>query len=213
MAPSMKLTYFDLPGLGEPVRLALAQSGVEWEDNIINFDDWLALKPATPLGQLPVLEVDGVLIPQSLAQLRYVGKIGGLYPTDPIQAAFCDAAADACTDVFGPMRNSYEEKDEKKKASHCYLLSLSHALALWHLYRWLAKMEKVLESAGGMYFAGGKLSIGDIAVVARLNWIKTGTLEDIPPTIVDGSSLLSSLVERVMAEPKIAAYMKSRTKK
>ncbi|CAN0280229.1 unnamed protein product, partial [Hapterophycus canaliculatus] len=58
-----------------------------------------------------------------------------------------------------------------------------------------------------------QLSIGDIAVVARLNWIKTGSLEGIPPTIVDGSPLLSSLVERVMAEPRIATYMESRIKK
>lgn len=71
--------------------------------------------PAVPFGQLPILEVDGVVIPQSLAQLRYVGKIGGLYPTDPMEAAFCDAAADTFTDVYRPMRNSYDEKDEAKK--------------------------------------------------------------------------------------------------
>ncbi|CAM9234343.1 unnamed protein product, partial [Hapterophycus canaliculatus] len=57
------------------------------------------------------------------------------------------------------------------------------------------------------------LSIADIAIVARLNWLKTGVLEGIPPTIVDGSPLLSSLVERVMAEPRIVAYMESRPKK
>ncbi|CAM9234419.1 unnamed protein product, partial [Hapterophycus canaliculatus] len=103
------------PGLGEPVRLALAQSGVDWEDNVINGDDWLVLKPTLPFGQLPILEVDGVIIPQSLAQLRYVGKIGGLYPTNPIQAAFCDAAADTLTDIYIPIRNSFEQKDQKKK--------------------------------------------------------------------------------------------------
>lgn len=61
------------------------------------------------------MEVDGVVIPQSLAQLRYVGKIGGLYPTDPIQAALADAAADALTDIFAPMRAAYEEQDGEKK--------------------------------------------------------------------------------------------------
>ncbi|CAN0530243.1 unnamed protein product, partial [Scytosiphon promiscuus] len=57
------------------------------------------------------------------------------------------------------------------------------------------------------------LSIGDIAVVTRLNWIKTGSLEGIPPSVVDGFPLLSSLMERVMAEPRIAEYMESRSKK
>ncbi|CAN0093395.1 unnamed protein product, partial [Hapterophycus canaliculatus] len=107
------------PGLGEPIRLALAQSGVEWEDNRISKDEWPALKSALPFGQLPILEVDGVVIPQSSAQLRYVGKIGGFYPTDPIQAAFCDAAADAVEDITDSMRGALYEKDPEKKVSCC----------------------------------------------------------------------------------------------
>lgn len=62
------------------------------------------------------MEVDGTVIPQSFAQLRYVGKIGGLYPTDPIQAAFVDAAIDAVMDIHIPMRASIQEKDDDKKA-------------------------------------------------------------------------------------------------
>lgn len=30
-----------------------------------------------PNGQLPVLEIDGYVLPQSMAILRYVGKLGG----------------------------------------------------------------------------------------------------------------------------------------
>lgn len=58
-----------------------------------------------------------------------------------------------------------------------------------------------------------QLSIGDIAVVARLNWIRGGSLDGIPTTIADSCPLLLSLVDRVMAEPKIVAYMESRPKK
>ena len=32
-----------------------------------------------PNGQLPILEVDGKILPQSGAQLRYVGKIAGTH--------------------------------------------------------------------------------------------------------------------------------------
>ena len=55
-----------------------------------------------------------------------------------------------------------------------------------------------------------QLSIGDIAVVARLVWLNEGSLEGIPTTIVDEYPLLSSLIERVNAEPKIAAYHQKR---
>ena len=52
------------------------------------------------------MEVDGAIIPQSQAQMRYVGKIGGLYPTDPVQAAFADAAIDAVMDIHIPVSTS-----------------------------------------------------------------------------------------------------------
>lgn len=71
--------------------------------------------PATPNGQLPIMEVDGKVIPQSVAQIRYVGKVGGLYPTDPIEAALADAAIESVIDIHGPMRDSIQEKDDAKK--------------------------------------------------------------------------------------------------
>lgn len=74
---------------------------------------------------MPLLEVDGKVIPQSGAQIRYVGKIGGLYPTDPIDAAFADAAVDAVTDIHIPMRASIQEKDDEKKV--CTSTSTSSA--------------------------------------------------------------------------------------
>ena len=42
----LKLTYFNGRGRGEPARLILAQAGVEYEDNRIEFADWPALKPS-----------------------------------------------------------------------------------------------------------------------------------------------------------------------
>eukprot|EP00903_Cladosiphon_okamuranus_P014129 g13131.t1 len=206
MAP-IKFTYFDIEAMGEPVRLSLAQSGVEWEDIRVPFADWPALKPTTPNGQLPVMEVDEAVIPQSGAQMRFVGKIGGLYPTDPVQAAFADAAMDSVVDIHNPMRDSIQEKDAEKKTQ------MRKKLAETTIPAWLATMEKTLKLAGGQHFAGGKLSVGDIAVVARLNWIRNGSLDGIPTTIADGYPLLLSLVDRVMAEPKIVAYMESRPKK
>ncbi|CAM9740056.1 unnamed protein product [Ectocarpus sp. 12 AP-2014] len=118
MAP-IKFSYFNWESIGEPVRLALAQSGVEWVDDRVAGADWPALKPTLPNGQLPVMEVDGVVIPQSTAQLRYVGKIGGLYPTDPVQAALADAAIDTVNDINDPMRASIHEKGEEKKMQLC----------------------------------------------------------------------------------------------
>lgn len=46
MAPKYTITYFDVPGLGEPVRLALVMSGEEWEDKRLTYEEIVALKPS-----------------------------------------------------------------------------------------------------------------------------------------------------------------------
>lgn len=51
-----------------------------------------------------------------------------------------------------------------------------------------------------------QLSIGDIAVVCRLKWLKRGALDAVPVTILDDYPLLSALYDRVLSEPSIVAY-------
>jgi glutathione S-transferase len=56
-----RLIYFDAPvSRGEECRLALHLAGVEFEDVRIASADWPALKPKTPFGALPVLELPGL---------------------------------------------------------------------------------------------------------------------------------------------------------
>lgn len=50
-----KFYYFGIFGKGPAPALALAHSGLEFE--VIFPDDWQAMKPTTPWGHLPVLEV------------------------------------------------------------------------------------------------------------------------------------------------------------
>lgn len=42
--PSYKLTYFNITGLGEPIRYLLSYGGVDFEDKRVSFDEWPALK-------------------------------------------------------------------------------------------------------------------------------------------------------------------------
>ncbi|CAM9459648.1 unnamed protein product [Ascophyllum nodosum] len=146
------------------------------------------------------LELRKDFVEYSLTQLRYVGKIGGIYPEDALEAANADAVMDCVPDLHARLAPSVQAKDHDKKLE--LRKNFVEYAALW-----LGNLEHFLEAAGGKYFAGGKLSIGDIAVVARLNWLKDGTLEAVPTTIVDDYPLLSALVDRVMSEPRIVAYV------
>ena len=42
--PSYKLTYFDIRGRGEVVRLIFKAAEVEFEDKRVKFEEWGALK-------------------------------------------------------------------------------------------------------------------------------------------------------------------------
>ena len=45
MAPAYKLTYFNVKGLGEPIRFLLSYGGIEFEDHRIVGEEWPQVKP------------------------------------------------------------------------------------------------------------------------------------------------------------------------
>ena len=68
----LKLTYFDIPGRGEPARLAMHIGGIEFEDFRFPFDQFGEIKETTPLKQVPTLTVDGHQVTQSNGINRFV---------------------------------------------------------------------------------------------------------------------------------------------
>eukprot|EP00954_Amorphochlora_amoebiformis_P004867 381643-Amorphochlora_amoeboformis.AAC.1 len=87
----IKLTYFDIPGRGEPLRLAMWIGDMKFEDERIEFKDWPALKPKTCWGSLPMLTLpSGEEFAQTRTLGRFVGKKTGLYPEDPVAAMRVD---------------------------------------------------------------------------------------------------------------------------
>jgi prostaglandin-H2 D-isomerase / glutathione transferase len=101
--PKLKLYYFDIKGKGEPIRLFCAYAGLELEDiRYPSFEAFLAVKDKITFGQVPALDVDDGKheLVQSAAIMRYLSKLVGLYPEDPILAAKVDAALDQETDAF-----------------------------------------------------------------------------------------------------------------
>lgn len=71
---SITLKYFDIPGLGEPIRMALSYAGVRFTDQRLSREQFGAIKPELKFGQVPCLIVDGQEIFQSAAILRYIGR-------------------------------------------------------------------------------------------------------------------------------------------
>merc|ERR1712209_76390 len=81
--PMVKLTYFDLEGRGELIRLLLHAGNIDFEDLRFGFGEWAKHKPNTPFGSVPVLHWDGEEMAQTMAIVRFVArKVGMAGKTD-----------------------------------------------------------------------------------------------------------------------------------
>lgn len=200
--PKLKLTYFDIHGgRGEPARLALYLGGVAFEDDRISFQEFGAKRASYPFKRVPVLQIDDVELSQCNSINRYVGKLAGLYPSDPLQAAYCDEAMDAVEDIVSQQVVTMSIKDEtEKKAAR-------EALADGPLRLYLQKLQAMLEARGGDYFSDGRLTVADLKVMVVVRSLRSGILDYVPTDLPD--KLAPKLVEhldRVLGHPKVAEY-------
>lgn len=195
-----KLTYFNLTGLGEPIRYLLHQSGIKFEDKWLTIEEWPQIKPTMPLGQVPVLEIDGKPYVQSKAIGRLIAKRNNLYGANDIE----EYEVDATIDFFGDLTNlvsrwHWEENAEQKK-------KLKEQVDTTLLFTF-QKLEEQVKKNGG-FLVGGKLSWADLQITAHFemfdNLLCTDVAKDFPE--------LKKLKEKVRSLPKIKAYLDNRPK-
>jgi len=196
-----KLTYFDFAGgRGEPIRIALHAAGIDFEDNRLTFPEFGRMRRETPFNALPVLEIDGVALTQSNAICRYIGKMAGLYPADPIQALYCDEALDAVEDLSHHIGQTFGLEGEELRAAREKLVDG------W-LTTFLKGLGALLERGGGQYFAGDTLTIADLKVLMQTRWLRSGALDHVPGDLVD--RIAPNLLEhqaRIEADPVVTAW-------
>ncbi|VDL65977.1 unnamed protein product [Nippostrongylus brasiliensis] len=93
-----KLTYFNGRGLAEAARQLFILADQEYEDVRLTREEFAALKPNLPFGQVPILEIDGHEIAQSKTICRYLANIFGFAGKDAVESAIIDSLADQWTD-------------------------------------------------------------------------------------------------------------------
>lgn len=197
--PSYKLTYFNGKGRGECARMLFAAAGVEFDDNRVEFADWPALKPNTPLGSLPVLNVDDKVVATSQAINRYLAREFKLYGQNLEETACIDMVCEVVLEIFTDMIGYSFEKDEKAKEEKGKKLYLETAPKL------NAYLEKKLGS--NTFFVGSTLTLADIwFYVVMEMFMVPGKSDD----ALDKFPKLKALKDRVAANEKIAAYIKKR---
>ncbi len=203
--PNYKLTYFDFDGgRGEPIRIALHAAGIEFEDERLSFPEFGEARGKLRFNAVPVLEIDGAQITQSNAISRYIGKMAGLYPTDDLQALYCDEVLESLEDLNNHIVQTIGlEGDELQQARQ--------ELANGRMPVFLKGLDSLLTRGGGEYFADGRLTIADIKACLQVRSLRSGLLDHIPTDIVDRlAPNLAKHQERVLADSPVADYYASR---
>ncbi|CEG48312.1 glutathione s [Plasmopara halstedii] len=203
--PKLKLTYMPHPGRAEAIRLALHIGGIDFEDERITREELVARKPSLPFHQLPVLEVDGEIVAQSLAILRYAGKLSGLYPmTTPLAAYRVDELFSIIDEMFNNLLwgASYREKDSEKQ------LAMRANLSTSIVPKTLGFLEKVISRNKGSYATGAHLTVADLAIYGVLLGFKAG-IPGFPKTIADSYENLQRVFKLVAEHPKVIEWNSS----
>lgn len=214
----MKLMYFDIKGKAEGIRLALAYAGLPFED--YRFQDraeFMEKKQSgeLPYGQVPALFVDGQVLVQTNAILRFIGKkaeTSTLYPTDPLLAAKVDAILDQEADMFcGLTVSKYKERFGfgflGKPDNEGILRETQQALNDEILPRHLSFFEKLLGSSSSGWLAGTEQpSIADFCLAPRIESLQGLSNDGISPDILTAYPRILAFLAKFKALPAVADW-------
>ena len=177
-----RVTYLNIKGFGEAIRLALHLGNVAFEDHRVSYAEIREMdkEGKLPYGQVPVLELKGKIYAQSGAILRWAGRQSGLYPEDQELQLQCDAIEDTLMDIkkllpavwYGSIlgRNP-ETKEPLVPISDDMKEEVLRGLNDVALPYRLSQLERALEKSGGPYFCGEMMTTCDLSFYAsQLHW-------------------------------------------
>jgi len=202
--PKYTFSYFDVRALGEVSRWVFAAANQPYDDVRISHDgdrvEWQKLKPTTPFGQMPVLEVDGVKIGQSNAIAHYLAREFGLAGKSNMEQARVSMVVDCLGDIMKAAYQIYVEKDEGKKAE----LKKKFEDDLKTQQKYFDQFLTDNHNTG--YFVGDSLTLADIAYAVNLE-----RMGDFAVNLhLDEFPRLKQLNENVRSNPNIAAWIAKR---
>mmetsp|Transcript_10766 Transcript_10766/g.31942 ORF Transcript_10766/g.31942 Transcript_10766/m.31942 type:complete len:235 (-) Transcript_10766:205-909(-) len=206
------LHYFDLPGRGEAVRLALTLGAVAFEDKRFTGKEWPQIKPTTPWLTVPVLELpDGSRLAQTHAVLRYVGRISNprLYPEDPLLGARVDELMDAINDAQVAINSVGKDMGPAEKLAARKVAAEDGILA-----DFLSRIDSFVGAHGsGGHAVGESLTVADLKLFASCSFMISGFFDGVPPTALDTFSNIQRVRKTVASLPSVCSFYDARGSK
>jgi len=209
-----KLVYFNLRGIAEIIRYLFAMAEVEYEDfrypltmpgyQRTEYDqDKKDGKIPGPYKSLPLLMINGKdCICQSKAIERFLAKRFGYMGASDIECAQIEAVVDQVRDVI----SKFQALGLKSGANEGPMSDKFYKVILPHF---LNQFNSQIESSGGNYIVGTKVSLADLHL---WNFLKFWFVEEQSKVddILKFLPKLNTLVHIVNAEPRIQNWVKCR---
>jgi len=158
----------------ERVGLALAHKGLEVESMVISYEDRSPVVEVSGQGLVPVLVDDEVVVPDSVAILRYLDEKWPdppLFPRDPARRAELDVFLAWFNEVWKVAPNTIEEELERDDPDHDRVKELAA-----RMHDSLDLFERLLDGRDHLY--GEDFSAADCAAFPFLKYAKLRDPED-----------------------------------
>lgn len=208
-----------IQGRGEFVRLALEESGAEYDDVARRSGGMTAMQRlmngaagAHPPFAPPFLKDGDVLIGQTANILLYLGRRLSLAPRDEagrlwahqLQLTIADVV-DEAHDTHHPIASSLYYEDQRPEARRRAANFIANRIP-----KYLGYFERVLghNPQGDRHLIGRRISYCDLSLfqlVAGLRYAFPQAMARLEPSF----ARITALHDRVAARPRIAAYLKS----
>ncbi|CAF1180908.1 unnamed protein product [Rotaria sordida] len=196
-----KLYYFDSRGRAEPIRLIFAYAGQKFEDIRYSDDEWSKMKNEMPLGQIPVLEINGQKFPQSLAITRYVARQFKLTGKDDLESMKCDVIVDTMNEFNEDYYRLWffiEDENQRQTETTKFITKT--------IPEKLTMFEKLMNMYGnGVWAVGDNITWADFVIYDTVQ-----NLLKMDDKVLNKFSTLKKNREAVEKLPKIAEYLANR---
>jgi len=199
MACTYKLTYFDIKGLGEPIRYLLKYAGISFEDDRFSFEQWPSVKPSTPFGQVPILTINGKVYNQTVALARFVAKKAKLVGKDDFENMEIDSIIDTINDIRTKIALNHYNPDEESKKKNTEVLKKET------IPYYLDRLEEIVKKNNG-HCACNKLTWADLFFVSMMDLMEYYSGEK----LFAKYPCMTKLRETVNNLPAIKAWIKER---
>uniref|UniRef100_T1K565 glutathione transferase n=1 Tax=Tetranychus urticae TaxID=32264 RepID=T1K565_TETUR len=195
------LGYWDLRGFVDPIRMLLAQAGVDYEFKAYKIgpapeyskDEFRSVKDGLGLDfpNCPYYIDDDVKLSQTVAILRYLGRKHGFNGASDSEITRCDLAEQATAELKLFLFSAWRTHDDEAKKQIAEVVPAK-----------LAQYEKFLGS--GPFVLGEKLSYPDFFNYSIFDYIR---LYD--ASLIENHTAIKNFLAKFEALPNIDTYIKS----